>query len=119
MLQQEGINVTVISAGKYKTEGNPYQPLNDDAQAFMQSRVDDYYNSFVACVASARGVSTDYVKNNMGQGRVLGANEALKQKMIDGVMTMPQLIKKMSLQLSSTSSQRKTASAHRERLSLM
>ncbi len=121
MMQSAGIKTTVISAGKYKTEGNPYQPLDDDAQAFMQSRVDDYYSAFVSCVASARNVSTDFVKNSMGQGRVLGAQDALKNKMIDGILTMPQVIQKMAQQLSATPQlpSKKAATSGRARLSIM
>ncbi len=94
-LEQAGINTTLISAGKYKTEGNPYQPLDDDAVAFMQSRINDYYNAFVAAVASARGVDPDDVRNGMGQGRVLGAQAAKSANMVDGVATMPQVIQAM------------------------
>ena len=46
--------LTGISAGKFKVEGNPYVPLDEQAQAFMQSRVDDYYNAFVEAVARLR-----------------------------------------------------------------
>ena len=121
MLQNAGIKTTIISAGKYKIEGNPYQPLDDDAQQFMQSRVDDYYNAFVSCVASARNVSTDFVKTNMGQGRVLGAQDALKNKMIDGILTMPQVIQKMAQQLSATPQlpSKKAVMSGRDRLSIM
>ncbi len=94
-LEQAGIKTTLISAGKFKTEGNPYQPLDEDAQGFMQSRVDDYYNEFVSAVANARGVNPDAVRNGMGQGRVLGAQEARKANMIDGIMTLPQVIQRM------------------------
>ena len=100
-LDQAGIKTTLISAGKYKTEGNPYQALSDEAQAFMQSRVDDYYNAFVAAVANARGVDPDTVKNGMGQGRVLGAQDAKKANMIDGIMTFRQVIQRMQKKMSS------------------
>ncbi len=46
-LLYEGIDVTLISAGKYKVEGNPYEPLTEEATAFLQSRVDEYYSVFV------------------------------------------------------------------------
>ena len=98
-LDQAGIKATLISAGKYKTEGNPYQALSDEAQTFMQSRVDDYYNAFVAAVAIARGVDPDTVKNGMGQGRVLGAQDAKKANMIDGIATFPQLVQTMQKKL--------------------
>ncbi len=121
MLTNAGIQTTVISAGKYKTEGNPYQALDADAQAFMQSRVDDYYTAFVDAVAQARGVKTDVVKNGMGQGRVLGASDALKQNMIDGVMTLPQVLQGMAKQISPALKPpaRKMAGSNRSRLSIL
>jgi signal peptide peptidase SppA len=45
-LEDEGVKPTLISAGKFKVEGNPYVPLDLEALSFMQSRVDDYYNAF-------------------------------------------------------------------------
>ncbi len=121
MLDSAGIQTTVISAGKYKTEGNPYQPLDEAAQAFMQSRVDDYYTAFVDAVAQARGVTSDTVRNGMGQGRVLGARDALQQNMIDGVMTLPQVLQGMARQLSAKSPQpvRKGSGAIRSRLAML
>ena len=94
-LKYEGIDVTLISAGKFKVEGNPYEPLTAEATAFLQSRVDDYYNAFVAAVSQARAVNTDEVINGMGQGRVLGASAALTLDMIDGVMTFDQVVAMM------------------------
>ena len=121
MLDQAGIQTTVISAGKYKTEGNPYQALDADAQAFMQSRVDDYYAAFVNAVAAARSVTPESVQNGMGQGRVLGAADALKQNMIDGVMTLPQVLQGMARQLSAKSPQpaRKGSASSRSRLAVL
>ena len=121
MLDQAGIQTTVISAGKYKTEGNPYQALDADAQAFMQSRVDDYYAAFVNAVAAARSVAPESVQNGMGQGRVLGASDALKQNMIDSVMTLPQVLQGMARQLSAKSPQpaRKGSASSRSRLAVL
>ncbi|MGV1045358.1 S49 family peptidase [Limnohabitans sp.] len=94
-LAAEGVTPTLISAGKFKVEGNPYVPLDPDAQAFMQSRVDDYYAAFTKAVAKGRGVSIAQVRDGMGQGRVLGADAALEQGMVDGVATMDDVIRKM------------------------
>lgn len=95
-LAESGVKTTLISAGKYKVEGNPYVPLDPEAQAFMQSRVDDYYAAFTKAVAKGRAVSIDLVRNGMGQGRVLGADAALSEKMVDGIATMDEVIKKMT-----------------------
>jgi len=88
-----GINVTLISAGKYKVEGNPYEALSDEARSFMQSRTDDYYGAFTRDVAKGRNVSVDQVRSGMGQGRVLGASQAKAENMVDGIMTFDQLIR--------------------------
>lgn len=92
---EAGVAPTLISAGKFKVEGNPYQPLDEEAKAFMQSRVDDYYNAFTKTVSRGRGVSIAQVRDGMGQGRVLGASAALEQKMVDGITTFDDLVKKM------------------------
>ncbi len=46
-LDQEGVKVSLISAGKYKVEGNPYETLGEEARSAIQSRVGDYYDAFV------------------------------------------------------------------------
>ena len=94
-LDAAGVKTTLISAGKYKTEGNPYAALDEDATAFLQSRVDDYYGAFVTAVAKGRGVGVAAVRDGMGQGRVLGADAALGARMVDGIATMPEVIRKM------------------------
>jgi signal peptide peptidase SppA len=94
-LEEEGVKPTLISAGKFKVEGNPYVPLDPEAQAFMQSRVDDYYNAFIKAVAKGRGVSVADVRDGMGEGRVLGADAALAAKMVDGIATFDDVLARM------------------------
>jgi capsid assembly protease len=96
-LEEDGVKPTLISAGKFKVEGNPYVPLDEQAQAFMQSRVDDYYNAFVEAVALGRGVSINDVKTGMGEGRVLGADAAMAQNMVDGIATFDDVLAKMQV----------------------
>lgn len=94
-LEEQGVDVTLISAGKYKVEGNPYEALGDDAREFMQSRVNDYYAAFTKAVAKGSGVSIGDVRDKMGQGRVLGADAALAANMVNGIATFDEVIKKM------------------------
>jgi len=98
-LAEAGVTTTIISAGKYKTEGNPYEPLSADAQSFMQSRVDDYYSAFTKAVARNRGVSIATVRDGMGQGRVLGAQAAKDAGMVDDIATFDDVIRRMSKNL--------------------
>lgn len=92
----EGVTTNLISAGKYKTEGNPYEPLSDDARAAMQSQVDDFYGMFVNAVARGRGVSADQVRNGMGEGRVVTARRAVSLGLADRVATLPDTIARLS-----------------------
>jgi signal peptide peptidase SppA len=91
-LKKEGVAVSYISAGKFKVEGNPYQPLDDAARAAVQTTIDGYYSDFVRAVARGRNVSQTSVRQGMGQGRVLLAGPAQAEKMIDGVRTLGEVV---------------------------
>lgn len=94
-MDEAGVTTTLISAGKFKVEGNPYVPLSEEAHGFMQSRVDDYYAAFTKAVAKGRNIPVAQVRDSMGQGRVLGADAALSSHMVDGVATLDDVINKM------------------------
>lgn len=92
--EMEGVSETLISAGKYKVEASELAPLSDEARAYIQSIVDDYYGMFVADVAKGRGVPAADVRGGMGQGRMLLAKPAVTERMIDGVATLDDTIRK-------------------------
>lgn len=98
-IEEMGVKVTLISAGKFKVEGNPYEALPAEARDFMQSRVNDYYGAFTKGVARGRNVAIGSVRDGMGQGRVLGADAALTEKMVDGIATFDEVVKKMQRDL--------------------
>jgi signal peptide peptidase SppA len=89
---KQGILPTYISAGRYKTEGNPDEPLDDDARAEWQSEVDELYGMFVEAVAAGRGVSADTVRSGYGEGRTLLASRALEAGMVDRIDTIESVI---------------------------
>jgi capsid assembly protease len=95
-LEQDGVKVTFVSAGKYKTEANPYQPLSDEAQAHLQSLIDDAYGLFVSDVAKGRGVTPATVRSDYGQGRVLTAQDAKAAGMINRIATADETIKRLT-----------------------
>jgi signal peptide peptidase SppA len=86
-MEEAGLKISFVSAGKYKVEGNPFEPLSDEGRASIQSRVDDYYGLFLDAVAEGRGVRRSKVENGFGQGRVVGAVQALEAGMIDRIGT--------------------------------
>ena len=90
--EEMGIKYTIVKAGKYKAEGNPHEPLSDEALTEYQSRVDEYYDMFVGDVARNRGTSKNKVLNDFGQGRVVGASQAVAAGMVDRVATLDKVI---------------------------
>ena len=56
-MDKQGVRVTLISAGKYKTDGNPFQPLSNTARSHIRQTVESYYGMFVRTVARGRGVA--------------------------------------------------------------
>lgn len=90
-----GVKFTFISAGKYKVEGNGYEPLNDEAAAAMQATVDGYYGDFVRAVARGRGVGVGDVRGGYGEGRVVRADDAVKAGMADRVATLDATLRRL------------------------
>jgi HK97 family phage major capsid protein len=94
-LDNNGVRMSLVSAGKYKTEGNPYEPLSSDARAFLQQRVNEYYDAFVKAVARGRESKVNDVRNGFGEGRVVGADDAKRLGMIDRVSTLDETIARL------------------------
>lgn len=90
--EAEGVKTTLVSAGKFKTERNPYEPLSDEARADMQASVDRYHEMFIDAVAAGRDVSRATVRETFGKGRMMGAPAAIKAGMVDGATTLPELL---------------------------
>ena len=87
-----GIRTTIVSAGKYKAEGNPFEPLDAEALSAMQSMVDSYYADFVAAVAKGRSTTVDIVRSGFGEGRLLRAKDAIKAGMADRIASLDEVI---------------------------
>ena len=94
-LENEGVKITLISAGKYKTEGNPFEPLTEEAEAAIQEDVDRYYDAFIKAVARNRGVEVDQVRNGFGEGRMVGAKTAMSLGMVDRIETLSETIQRL------------------------
>ncbi len=94
-LQEAGLKLSIISAGKYKVEGNPYEPLTEEARGAIQSSVNDFYDAFVNDIARNRGVSPDAVRNGFGEGRVVSARQAVDLGMADHIETLNETISRL------------------------
>lgn len=94
-LEDLGVKVTLISAGKYKVEGNPYEPLGEDALAFQKQRVDEYAAMFHQALAKGRNVSVATARTTFGEGRTFGAQESVDRGMADRIGTLAETIDRL------------------------
>lgn len=96
-LENEGVKITMVAAGRYKTEGNPFEPLTDEARVAMQGTIDAYYEMFIGAVARNRNVSVETVRSGFGEGRVITSGKAVALGMADRVDTLPEVIRQNTM----------------------
>jgi signal peptide peptidase SppA len=89
-----GIKTTLISAGKYKVEGNEFEPLSDEARDAIQEQVDTFYQAFLSDVAKGRGSSVSAIAEGYGEGRTMLAKKALAAGMVDRIDTLEATVRR-------------------------
>jgi signal peptide peptidase SppA len=92
----EGIKYTFIHAGKFKTEGNPHEPLSDEGREFRQERINELHSGFVGAVARGRGTLSNNVESSYGQGRMLLPKQAVEAGMVDEIISMDGLVNRLT-----------------------
>lgn len=102
-LKAEGINVTVMRAGKFKALANSVEPLTDAAKAQMQDQLDAVYKVFVTQIAENRGQSYEWVDAHMAQGREFLGEQALTAGLVDGISTFDSVLSNISEKFIDTS----------------
>lgn len=96
-LDQMGVKPTIIRAGKYKIENNPYEPLSAEGLDHAQQQVQDTYDLFTADVAKGRGAeSPQAVQDGYGEGRMLTAKRAVSAGLADRVATLDQTVSRLA-----------------------
>jgi ClpP class serine protease len=95
-MDKAGVKISFIQAGKYKTDGNPYEPASESFLADAQAGVNEYYEMFVQGVAAGRGVDVEVVKSaTFGQGRMLMAKDAVANGMADSIQTLDEVVSEL------------------------
>lgn len=94
---QQGVRVEFMGMPEYKTEGNPYMPLSQEAREHNMAQVQESYEAFVKAVARGRGITAGQVKANYGKGRSFHANVAADMGLVDGVKTLGEVLQAMGV----------------------
>jgi signal peptide peptidase SppA len=90
-----GIKHTVLVTADHKYEGNPYEPLSEEAKASILADLKVYDEMFVKDVAKGRGTTAARVRADFGQGRTVLAQDAVKAGMADRVGTLRDELRKL------------------------
>ncbi len=96
-LENAGIALTFIHAGKHKVDGNEANPLSADAKKRIQSRIDETYGLFVSAVARNRKIDEKAVRGQ--DALIYGSREAMEQKLADRVGPFDDAITEFSVAL--------------------
>ncbi len=93
-MEKEGLKPTFISAGKFKTAGNPYEKLEGEKLKYLQDSVDESYDMFINAVADARGIDKKVIRDT--EARVYGGKKAVEIGLADGIRTYESVLAEMS-----------------------
>ena len=94
---RQGVIPTIVSAGKYKAEHSPFGPLTEESKGSLQKMVDEKYAMFVNAVARNRRTSSDAVAGGYGEGRMVGAKEAVAAGLADRVGTLDETLARLGV----------------------
>ena len=93
-MEKEGLKPTFISAGKFKTAGNPYEKLEGEKLKYLLDSVDESYDMFINAVADARGIDKKAIRDT--EARVYGGKKAVEIGLADGIRTYESVLAEMS-----------------------
>ncbi|WP_437948666.1 S49 family peptidase [Sorangium sp. So ce296] len=82
---QMGVKFHLFTSGARKADGNPHQPMSEEAAAEIQRQVDEFAELFYAHVCERRGVSVEHVRGM--EARQYSGQTAVEKRLADGVTT--------------------------------
>jgi signal peptide peptidase SppA len=95
-LEALGVKRTYIVEGKHKLIAKDSEPLSEADSKEIAAKVREFYDTFVTDVARSRKVPVANVRNGYGEGRTVGAQQALSLGMVDRIATLDETIARLS-----------------------
>lgn len=84
LLDELGVNVTVITSGPRKDMGSLFREMSEEEQEIWKAITDEIYQDFVDVVAQARDLPNETVKD-LADGRVYTGRQARAHDLVDAV----------------------------------
>ncbi len=84
LLDEVGVNVTVITSGPRKDMGSLFREMSEEEQEIWRTITDEIYQDFVNVVAQARDMPEETVKD-LADGRIYTGRQAMTHGLVDAV----------------------------------
>lgn len=95
IVTKEGIEQTIVSAGKGKDLGNPFRRPTKDEIKRLQDDIDQEYDLFVKHVAENRSMDSKVIREQMG-AHVFDNESAKKYGLINGTLNYRESVKRLA-----------------------
>lgn len=95
-LKKDGVEVTVIRKGEYKSLGTPYEKLDGKAREQIEAQMDSIYNVFLETVSDYRGIPIPALIATAAEGRVFIGAEAVPVGLVDSIDTFDRVVEHIS-----------------------
>ncbi len=93
-LEQWKIGTHVISAGTYKSAGDPFTTLTPQQKTLLESVTQDIYEQFAADVAQARKLSLKK-KDEWADGKLFTGRQAAQLQLVDALGSLSTAVQKL------------------------
>lgn len=94
LYKKVGVEDVTLTSGKNKAMLNQGKPVDPEHTRILQQTIDQMYGRFVGIVSEGRKISRkDIAAQNIADGRVFSADDALKLKLIDELGYLADAIK--------------------------
>lgn len=109
MMEEHGIDTTVVRSGEFKALGNPYEKLTPKAQDKLQSECDKLYGIFLDHVGEQRGMSVKSFQQKAAEGQVFLAMDAVDLGLVDKITFYDEALQDISKKASKIARRKKSS----------
>lgn len=93
LAHEQGIHTSVVQTNAHAYPYSLSTGISKGFRPILQASVDSFYDTFTSRVAQGRGLQKAYV-DSIAQGRVWAAPDALRLKLIDGLGTLQDAVRR-------------------------
>jgi protease-4 len=92
LMERFGVANQTITTGPYKDTGSPLRPMRPEERAQLEGVARDLFDSFLGVIEAGRPKLTRARIEELADGRVYSADQALELGLIDGLGGLPEAV---------------------------